>query len=316
VTLAKVAVVGGGTFGWGLALAAERAGREVLLWSRRPQRDGNSKVTLVTSLAELAAAELVFFAVPSPVMPDIAGELGEHLSGAHFLVHVSRGIVGEELMTLSQVLRTRTPCRRVGALVGPLVAQALIDGAPGGGLVASRFPEVKDAVRDALGGTRLRIYGTDDLVGAEFAATAVGLLAMAVGFARGVGLGPATLAVMATRGMAECARVGVHLGGRAETFAGLAGNGDLLAAVAGDDRPELAVGALLAGPANNDPASATGKHGGAFIEGLASARRIAAYTKRHGLHAPLISLCADVFERKISGHDAVKALMGRQVGEE
>ncbi len=316
MTQAKVAVVGGGSFGWGLALAAERAGREVLMWSRRPQRDATSKVTLVGSPAELAAADLVFFAVPSPVMPDLAAELGEHLSGAHFLVHVSRGIVGEELMTLSQVLRTRTPCRRVGALVGPLVAQALIDGAPGGGLVASRFPEVKDAVRDALGGTRLRIYGTDDLVGAEFAATAVGLLAMAVGFARGVGLGPATLAVMATRGMAECARVGVHLGGRAETFAGLAGNGDLLAAVAGDDRPELAVGALLAGSANNDPASATGKHGGAFIEGLASARRIAAYTKRHGLHAPLISLCADVFERKISGLDAVKALMARQVGEE
>lgn len=314
MTHAKVAVVGGGSFGWGLALAAERAGREVLLWSRRPQRDGNSKVTLVTSLAELAAAELVFFAVPSPVMPDIAGELGEHLSGAHFLVHVSRGIVGEELMTLSQVLRTRTPCRRVGALVGPLVAQALIDGAPGGGLVASRFPEVKVAVREALGGARLRIYGTDDLVGAEFAATAVGLLAMAVGFARGVGLGPATLAVMSSRGMAECARIGVHLGGRAETFAGLAGYGDLLAAVAGDERPELVVGGLLAGPVNGD--SSGGKHGGAFIEGLASARRIAAYARRHGLHAPLISLCADVFERKISGHDAVKALMARQVGEE
>ena len=314
MTHAKVAVVGGGSFGWGLALAAERAGREVLLWSRRPQREGSSKVALAGSLAELAAAELVFFAVPSPVMPEVAGELGEHLSGAHYLVHVSRGIVGEELMTLSQVLRTRTPCRRVGALVGPLVAQALIDGAPGGGLVASRFPEVKVAVREALGGARLRIYGTEDLVGAEFAATGVGLLAMAVGFARTLGLGPATLAVMATRGMAECARIGVHLGGRAETFAGLAGQGDLLAAVAGDERPELVVGGLLAGPPSD--ALAGGKHGGAFIEGLASARRIAVYARRHGLHTPLLSLCADVFERKISGHDAVAALMGRQVGEE
>ncbi|MBL9101494.1 MAG: NAD(P)-binding domain-containing protein [Myxococcales bacterium] len=309
---AKVGVLGGGTFGWGLAFAAERAGREVLLWSRRPQREGTARISLVKSPAELAEAELVFFAVPSPVMPELASELGEHLSGAHYLVHVSRGMVGEELMPLSQVLRTRTPCRRVGALVGPLVAQALIDGAPGGGLVASRFPEVKTAVREALGGARLRIYGTDDLAGAEFAATAVGLLAMAVGFARGVGLGPATLAVMATRGMSECARIGVHLGGRAETFAGLAGYGDLLAAVAGDERPELAVGAQLG---QGEPAP-LGGHGGAFVEGLASARRIAAYAGRHGIRAPLMALCADVFDRKISGHDAVAALMARQVGDE
>jgi glycerol-3-phosphate dehydrogenase (NAD(P)+) len=168
-------------------------------------------------------------------------------------------------------------------------------------------------VREALGGARLRIYATDDVVGAEFAATGVGLLAMAVGFARGFGLGPATLAVMATRGMSECARIGVHLGGRVETFAGLAGHGDLLAAVAGDDRPELAVGALLAGEGGPAP---LGGHGGAFIEGLASARRIAAYTQRHGIRAPLLSLCADVFERKVSGHEAVAALMGRQVGDE
>jgi glycerol-3-phosphate dehydrogenase (NAD(P)+) len=165
----------------------------------------------------------VFFAVPSPVMPELAAELGEHLSGAHFLVHVSRGIVGEELMTLSQVLRTRTPCRRVGALVGPLVAQALIDGAPGGGLVASRFPEVKAAVREALGGTRCGSTGPTISSGRSSRRRRSGCWRWRWGFARGVGLGPATLAVMASRGMAECARIGVHLGGRAETFAGLAG---------------------------------------------------------------------------------------------
>ena len=106
---AKIGVLGGGAFGWGLAYAAERAGREALLWSRRPQREASGKIALVRSPAELAAAELVFFAVPSPVMPELASEHGEHLSGAHYLVDVSRGIappgpsgpsVGEELMPL------------------------------------------------------------------------------------------------------------------------------------------------------------------------------------------------------------------------
>jgi len=309
----KVAVVGGGAFGWGLALAAERAGRQVLMWSRRPQRAGTERVRLVASLAELAAAELVFFAVPSPYLPELADELGQHLDGGHFLVHVSRGIVGEELQTLSQVLRSRTPCRRVGALAGPLVARALAEGEPGGGIVASRFPEVQTAVRDALGGAALRIYSTDDLIGAEFASTAVGLLAMAVGFARGVGLGPATLAVMASRGMSECARIGVGLGGRVETFNGLAGYGDLIAAVADDGRPELGVGRELAA---GTPLAEVGRRVGGYVEGLESARKIAAYARHSGAHAPLVLLCADVFEGKVSSQDAVAALMGRRVGGE
>ena len=312
-TDAKVAVVGGGSFGWGLAHAAERAGREVLLWSRRPQREGTAKIRLVGSLAELARAELVFFAVPSPVMPALARELGAHLDGAHYLVHVSRGIIGDELQTLSQVLRTCTPCRRVGALAGPLVARALAEGAPGGGVVASRFPEVHTAVREAIGGQQLRIYSTDDLIGAEFASTAVGLLAMAVGFAQGVGLGPATLAVMASRGMSECTRIGVALGGRSETFTGLSGYGDLLAAVAGDGRPELAVGRQLAA---GTPLAEIGQQVGAYIEGLDSARRIAAYARRTGTRAPLLSMCAEVFAGRMRSDEVVAALMGRQVGAE
>ena len=168
-------------------------------------------------------------------------------------------------------------------------------------------------MREAIGGQRLRIYSSDDLIGAEFASTAVGLLAMAVGFAQGVGLGPATLAVMASRGMSECTRIGVALGGRSETFTGLAGYGDLLAAVAGDGRPELEVGRKLAAGV---PLAQIRQQGGAYVEGLESARRIAAYALRSGARAPLVTLCAAVFEGTTSPDEVVAALMRRQVGEE
>ncbi|MBK7825949.1 NAD(P)-binding domain-containing protein [Nannocystis sp.] len=308
----KIGVVGGGAFAWALAHAVRRTGSEVLMWSRRPQREAGAGISLV-ALPALAAAELIFFAVPSPVLPELARELGQHLDGGHYLVHVSRGIVGDGLMTLSQVLRSVTPCRRVGALAGPLVAAALESGAPGGGVIASRFPEVHAAVREAIGGKRLRIYSSEDVIGAEFASTAVGLLAMAVGYVQGIGLGPATLAVMASRGMAECTRIGVQLGGRVETFAGLAGHGDLLAAVAGDGRPELAVGReLAAGTLLAD----IRRQGGAYVEGIESARRIAAYAQRTGARAPLVSMCADVFDRKIGSAEVVELLMSRAVGGE
>ncbi len=313
MTSLPVAVLGGGAFGWGLAHSAERAGRRVVLWSRRPQDSPSPNIEVVSEFSALADAELVIFAVPSPVVPALAQDLGLHLDGGHFLVHVSRGIVGDDLQTLSQVLRSCTPCRRVGALAGPLVADALQSGAPGAGIVASRFPEVQTAVREAVGGSHLRIYTTDDLIGAEFAATAVGLLAMAVGYIKGLGLGPATVAATAARGMAECTRIGVALGGRAETFTGLAGYGDLIAAVAGDGRPELEVGRQLA---TGEPLDEVSRDVGAYIEALESARRIAAYAQRTGIHAPLVSMCSDVFEGRARSEDVAEALMRRRVGQE
>lgn len=305
-----VGIVGGGKFGWGLARAAERAGRKVLLWSRRPQREGTESIELVSGTAALAAAEVIFFAVPSPFVAETASELGNYLDGGHYLVHISRGVVGDDLLGVSQVLRNCTPCRRVGALAGPLVADALLAGAPSGGLVASRFPEVRQAVREAIGGPMLRLYSTDDVTGAEFASAAVGLFSMALGFAQAAGLGPAALAMFATRAMSEAARLGVTIGGRHETFMGLAGFGDLLAAVAGDGRPELEEGRKLAAPDTGERSSGT------YNEAIDSARRVAAYAARIKAHAPAITLCAKVFAREIPGRKAVEALMSREVGEE
>ena len=229
-----VGVLGGGGFGRGLAQAASRIGRDVVLWSRSGDAsDGRIRTT--RNLADLAEAEIIFVAVPSIYVAEVSGQLGEHLDGSHLLVHVSRGLVGEELTTVSHVLRHETPCRRVGALAGPLVAQALAEGQPGGGVIGTRFPEVAEAVRRAIAGPTLRIYETRDVTGVEVASAMVGLLCLAVGYGQAGGIGPGTLAVVVTRGMAEAARVGQALGAEQATFGGLAGFGDLMAAVAGDD---------------------------------------------------------------------------------
>lgn len=310
-----VGVVGGGTFGWGLAAAAERAGREVLMYSRRPQRAGTKAIRLVEKPDALAAAEVIFFAAPSPFVAELAGQLAGALDGGHFLVHISRGLVGDDLLGLTQVLRAVTPCRRVGALAGPLVAKALLEGTPSGGVVASRFPEVREAVVEAIGGSALRLYSTDDVAGAEFASSAVGLFAMAIGFAEAAGYGAAALAMLATRGMTEAARLGATLGGRQETFMGLAGFGDLIAAVAGDGRPELELGRSIA-RGEPEPLDRTMAQVGAYVEGVDAACRVAAYARRVKAHAPVINLCAGVFTRQVDARTAVRELMSREVGEE
>lgn len=203
-----IAVVGGGSFGQSLARASARVGQRVLLWSRRPRELPEESITCTTELRELADAELVLFAVPSPHVGEVADELGHHLDGSHLLVHVSRGLVGDELHTVSEVLAERTPCRRVGALAGPLVAKNLASDEPSGAIIGSQFPEVVEAVSEALGGPSLRVYSTPDLVGVELASALVGLVALSLGYAMQMGMGPGALAVLATRGLAEATRVG------------------------------------------------------------------------------------------------------------
>jgi len=306
-----VAIVGGGTFGQGLALAAARTGRRVLLWSRTARELGHEHIQCTTDLAQLSQAEIMFVAVPSPHINGVADSLCPHVSGAQMMVHVSRGVVGDELTTVSEVLRRRTPCRRVGVLAGPLVAGALAEGAPSGGVVGTLFPEVADAVIEAIGGPKLRVYTTTDVIGVELGAAFVGLVALALGFAMAQKLGPSTLAVLATRGLAEGARVGSIFGANERTFAGLAGAGDLMAAIAGDQRPEVAFGMALA---NGMAAEQAAQRAGAYVEGVAIARRIAAWADHHEVDVPISTAIAHLIKGEISGEQVVHELMTRPIG--
>ncbi|HBQ10866.1 MAG TPA: hypothetical protein DEF51_06660 [Myxococcales bacterium] len=176
-----VGIVGGGSFGVGLGVAIARNGGEALLWSRT-KRDAPEGVTATSDLAALSECELIFVCVPSMHVPAVAPELGAHLDGRHLLVHVSRGLIGDELQTVSRHLSANTPARRVGCLAGPLNPRVLTEAIPGGGVVGTRFPEVAEAVREAIGAPEVRLYDTDDVVGVEVASAMVGLLALAAGF--------------------------------------------------------------------------------------------------------------------------------------
>jgi len=303
-----VGIAGGGGFGRALALAVARAGRSAILWSRQPREFQTQQIRTTAALADLAAAELVFLAVPSPHVPAVARQLGASLDGSHLICHVSRGLVGEDLQTLTELLRRVTPVRRVGVLAGPLVARGLAEGQPGGGIVGTLFPEVFESVREAIAGPSLRIYQTEDVVGVEMASAFVGMVAVAVGYAQAAGFGPATLAVLGTRAMAEAVRVSAFQGAEERTFAGLAGTGDLIAAVAGDGRPELALGRALYEGKTTSEAAATA---GAYVEGIAIASHVVAFAKRHSIEAPIAVAMRELALGKASPRTIVADLMAR-----
>jgi len=305
---APVAIVGGGAFGRALATAAARVDRAVINWSRSPREFDHPKITTTSDFAALREAELVFLAVPSPHVPGLCHELGRHLDGGHLVAHVSRGVVGDDLETLTEVVRETTPVRRVGALAGPLVARGLSEGEPGGAIVGTLFPEVADAVRGALGGPSLRIYDTDDVIGVELASAFVSLITLAMGYAKAGGFGPGTLSVLATRGMAEATRVVQARGGSERTTAGLAGFGDLLAAMAEDGRPELALGRALW---EGEPLDEAASRLGAYVEGVRIAEQIEHFGTRNQVQTPLAAAMAAVVAGKISQREAAALLMRR-----
>lgn len=303
---APVGIVGGGSFGLGLAAAVTRDGGEVVLWSRKPRDVSSPRVRTTRDVGDLGPCELVFVVVPSMYVPVVADEIAVALDGRHLLVHVSRGLIGDELETVSKHLSAHTPARRVGCLAGPINAEVLAEGIPGGGVVGSGFPEVADAVREAIRGVRL--YETDDTVGVEVASALVGLLALVAGFCLESKISPSALATMMSRGLAEAARVGVRMGAREETFHGLAGAGDLYAAMAGDERAELRLGRALA---RSSDLEAAGREAGAYIEGVTIARRVASYAERVGVHAPIAAVIADVLEGRLTPEGALERLMSR-----
>lgn len=308
-----VGVVGGGRWGLALAAAARRAGRPTMLYTRREDPLAQKlEIEVTTDLRALAArTTLVLVAVPSEVVRDVARQLGDVIDGSHYVVHGIRGLSGEGLTLISDVLREETPARRVGALGGPAVADDLVAGNPGVVAVASRFPEVTHAVQGALGSAWVRVSALSDLTGLEWASALNGCLFVAVGFGRAIGASPALLAGLLTRGLHEASRIGAAAGADPTTFFSIAGVGDLMAALGEDSRPEVLFGRAIAEGATLDEAR---ERAGLRIEAPTLLPRVVAFAKERRVEATVFQTMDAALKGTISREEIVHNLMVRSHG--
>jgi glycerol-3-phosphate dehydrogenase (NAD(P)+) len=286
-----VGVVGGGAWGVALALAASRAGAEVTLYSRRAEAHCKDKVRTTADYADVARARLVVIAVPSTVVRDVARALGDHLDGSHLVVHGIRGLSADRLDTVSDIVRRETPARRLGALGGPVQASELLEGRPSAMVCGSRYPEVIAAVTAAFQHGALRVYGTPDLRGLEWASALVGCLSVGVGFADQAGAGPGLLAALISRGVDEAARIAAAAGADERTILGLGGYGDLLASIRLADRPEVILGRALARGLPLDEAVTEAR---LRVEAIALIPRVIAFAREARVHAVTFDALGDV----------------------
>jgi glycerol-3-phosphate dehydrogenase (NAD(P)+) len=287
-----VAVVGGGAWGLALAAASARAGNETWLHSRREKDlELPEGVRRISGYDEIGhRARLIVLAVPSAHAAEVARELGDHIDGRHFVVHGIRGLSGESLTPISDVIRKESPARRIGALGGPALAGDLLEGRPSVMVGGSSYPEVCEALVSAFVSPTLRLYTTPDLRGLEWASALVGGLAIGVGYAEGVGIGAGLLAAFISRGVQEAARIAASAGGNERTLFGLAGYGDLLASVEQKDRPEVMVGAALAKGKTLEAALSKAK---LRVEAVDLIPRVVRFAASRGVRAPIFGALAN-----------------------
>ncbi len=289
----RVGVVGGGPWGVALALAASRTGAAVTLYTRRRESEAGDRVRNTTSLADVARAKLVVIAVPSTVVHEVMRSLGDHLDGSHLVVHGVRGLSAPSLETVSDIARRETPVRRLGALGGPVQASELIEGRPSALVCGSHYPEVLAAVTNAFHHSTLRVYGTPDLRGLEWASALVGALSVGVGFADQAGAGPGLLAALISRGVDEAARIAAAAGAEEKTMFGLGGYGDLLASMRLADRPEVVLGRTLARGRTLDEAVTEAK---LRVEAITLIPRVVQFAKEARVQAPTFDALASILE--------------------
>lgn len=324
----KAAVIGGGAWGTALADLLARGGHDALLWAREPdvvdhvnETHANPRflagVTLHAGLratGDLAAcvdgATLIVYAAPSHVLRDVVRRTAEAAPGNAIAVIATKGIEPDSLALMSDVVEAELPGRSVVALSGPSFALEVAQRQPTAVVAASRDEAASAAVQVAMSGGSFRVYSGDDIRGVELAGALKNVMAVATGIAEGLGLGLNSRAALITRGLAETTRLGVALGARADTFAGLAGLGDLVLTCTGALSRNRAVGVEVG---RGRPLAEVLAGTETVAEGVRNAGSAVALAAGAGVTMPIAEAVHRVLFESQSPREAIAGLMQREL---
>ena len=321
----KITVLGSGAWGTALALLLLENGNDVTLWSYTEEESAVLRETrenpmlkgvplpeslkLTTDMAAVKGCGLVVVATPSFAVRSTAKQLRELADPGTILVSVSKGIEKDSSLRLSQVIEEEVQGKcPVVVLSGPSHAEEVGRRAPTGCVAASRDMAAAELVQDVFMSPRFRVYTNSDVLGVELGAALKNVLALCCGVSDGMGLGDNTKALLMTRGMTEMARLGVALGGRKETFAGLSGMGDLIVTCTSMHSRNRRCGILVGQGKSVEEAM---KEVGATVEGYYAALSAHQLAEKAGVEMPICECAYRVLYEGQSVREVVGALMSR-----
>ena len=321
----KITVLGSGAWGTALSLVLLENGHQVTLWSYTREesqtlRDNHENpmlkgVPLPESLAltdDMSCVKdcgLVVLATPSFAVRTTAAKLKDLVDPGTILVSVSKGIEKDTSLRLSQVIEEEIGDKcPVVVLSGPSHAEEVGRRIPTGVVAAASDRAVAEQVQDLFMNHRFRVYTSDDRVGTELCAALKNIIALCAGCCDGMGCGDNTKALLMTRGLAEMARLGVALGGRKETFTGLAGVGDLIVTCTSMHSRNRRCGILIGQGKGIQEAI---REVGAVVEGYYAAASARVLAQKTGVDMPIAQAAYEVLYEGRDVHGVVADLMTR-----
>ena len=332
--MTKIAVFGAGT--WGIALARLLAvnGRDVTVWSaipaelkslsttrRHPNLPGMELPSAMHYTADIAEActgrDILLFAVPSPFVRSTAKKAAKYIPDGQLIVDVAKGVEDKTLMTMSEIIEDELArakrTARVVALSGPTHAEEVARDMPTLIVAASEDEAAAKAVQKAFTAPSFRVYTNTDRRGVELGGAVKNVIALAVGIAMGLDYGDNAKAALITRGNAELARLGVAMGCKAETFAGLSGMGDLIVTCTSMHSRNLHAGMLIGRGKDVETAK---KEVGQVVEGINALPAACKLAKKYKVEMPIVNAVDDILSGRLAARDALATMMGRQLKQE
>lgn len=326
----KIAVVGAGSWGSALALVTSRAGNETLLWAHDPDvarqimetRSNpvylptarfNELVSFTNDLGEVAAySDLILMVTPSHHYRNVLSELREHLTRPVRIVSGTKGIENDSLSRISEVSASvlGDGLADFAVLSGPTFAAEVSVEHPTTAVIASENEGFAMLIQHELSHEIFRLYRSDDVVGVELGGSLKNVIAIASGVIDGLGFGLNTTAALVTRGLHEVRRLGVNLGGRPETFAGLAGMGDLVLTCTGNLSRNRSVGVQLGQGKSLAEILREARYVAEGVKTCKSAKELA---DRHDTEMPIVAEMYDLLYQGSAPQDCLNRLMTRSL---
>ena len=320
----KIAVIGSGAWGTALAIRLQKNGHQVTMWTyekelipemeatrRNPRLPGAvlpEGLAISDDYACAAGCPMVVIASPSAPLRSVCRGVAPHLDDNAVLVSVTKGIELGTQMRMSEVVAQETG-KKVVVLTGPSHAEEVSIDVPTGLLAACENQALAEFVQDTFISDTLRVYTSPDAVGAELGAALKNVIALCAGISDGMGCGDNTKAMLMTRGLTEIARLGVSLGAKKETFAGLAGVGDLIVTCTSMHSRNRRAGILIG--QGKDPQTAM-QEVGAVVEGYYAARSAWELGQRQGIDMPITEAAYKVLYKGMRVQEAFHDLLSRQ----
>ena len=323
--MTKISVIGAGAWGTALAQVYAKAGHQVTLWAREeslssamieinrnttylPQIDLDSHLNITSDITEAVQADVILNVIPAQYLRANLKLIAPLLRDNQPVVICAKGIEIESHSLLSDVFAAECPKAKAAFLTGPNFAIEIASGLPSASTLASADPRIGTDLQNSLTAKNLRLYLTDDIIGAQVAGAIKNVIAIACGISHGLELGESARAALITRGLAEISRLTVAMGGKRETLMGQCGVGDLMLTCSSMKSRNFSCGVELAQGKKMDDIIASRN---SVTEGIATAKASIQLIEHYKIDMPIVSGVYECLYNNLSVKSAVAAILER-----